>query len=321
MGQLRALFTKALGEQQFSGTPKELYEPFEYILSMGGKRMRPVLLLHACEMFGEDASKALNQALAIELFHNFTLIHDDIMDRAPLRRGLPTVHDKFNSSTAILCGDAMMVFAYRYLVKTDTNLLPSLLEIFNNCAVMVCEGQQMDMNYEKMDGLNVEDYLKMIELKTATLLATSMKIGAITGGASEEDANHLYNFGKFLGISFQLKDDWLDSFGDAEKVGKLHGGDIIQNKKTFLLLEAFHIADEQSRHELNACFSDSAIDANVKVKKVLEIFSRLRIDQITLTEIEKYFNTALNYLDAVSLPPERKEILRQLANELLHRQV
>jgi geranylgeranyl diphosphate synthase type II len=317
--ELQKFFNNALTAEQFSGTPKELYEPLGYILRLGGKRMRPVMLLHACEMFGQDASKALPQAIAIELFHNFTLMHDDIMDHAPLRRGLPTVHEKYNSTVAILSGDAMLVMAYKYLITADDALLRILVEIFNDCAIRVCEGQQLDMNFEKTDGLDVNDYLYMIELKTAALIATSLKMGALVAGASAADCIQIYEFGKHLGISFQLKDDWLDTFGSAEKVGKQPGGDIIQNKKTYLLIEALNIADAQTKSELNRWFSGEAFDSSQKVKSVTEIFKTLQIDHVAERESEKHFLTAFQHLDAVSLPNERKEILISLAKGLLER--
>jgi geranylgeranyl pyrophosphate synthase len=202
------------------------------------------MLLMACEMFGTSATKALPQAFAVELFHNFTLIHDDIMDEAPLRRGRPSVHKKFGASTAILSGDAMLVYAYEYLVKADAKVVSELLRVFNLCATRVCEGQQLDMNYEMSNKVTTKDYLIMIELKTAALLAASLQLGAIVGGASPKDSQHLYEFGGQLGVSFQLRDDLLDAFGESEKIGKQRGGDIVQNKKTFLFLEAMRIAEE-----------------------------------------------------------------------------
>lgn len=316
---LQKIFNEELKSQRFSGSPKELYEPFDYILGLGGKRMRPVLLLHACELFGGDAFAALPQAVAIELFHNFTLIHDDIMDRAPLRRGLPSVHEKFNSTIAILSGDAMLVVAYKYLVQADSTLLPVLLKLFNDCAVKVCEGQQMDMNFETTWQLSVADYLRMIELKTATLMATSLKMGAILGGAPDNDAEHLYNFGKHLGISFQLKDDWLDSFGNAEKVGKQPGGDIIQNKKTFLIIEAMNNADEATKQKFNVWYSREDFNPEEKVDAVLQLFNRLGINDRTKKEMQKHFDVARYHLDQLSVGETSKAGLRRWSESLLHR--
>jgi geranylgeranyl diphosphate synthase type II len=254
---LQQLFNNELKKLSFSRQPHNLYDPFKYMLNLGGKRMRPVMLLMACEMFGTDGTKAIPQAIALELFHNFTLIHDDIMDRAPLRRGKPSVHQKYGSATAILSGDAMLIYAYQYLIKTSFTPIEKLVSVFNDCAISVCEGQQMDMNFEDADAVSVEQYFEMIDLKTATLLAASLRVGAMIGGASEQDAEHIEHFGKNLGVAFQLKDDWLDAFGEAGKTGKQRGGDIIQNKKTFLLLEALRRADDDTKTELNQYFISS----------------------------------------------------------------
>ncbi|MEO6165907.1 MAG: polyprenyl synthetase family protein [Chitinophagales bacterium] len=317
---LRELFEDELKSIHFSGAPKELYEPFSYMLGLGGKRMRPVMLLHAAEMFGADATSAMPQALAIELFHNFTLIHDDIMDNAPLRRGLPTVHKKFNSPVAILSGDAMLVTAYKYLVQSEPSVLARLINIFNDCAIKVCEGQQLDMNFETAETLDAAGYLNMIELKTATLIASSLKIGAMIGGASAEDAEHLYNFGKHLGISFQLKDDWLDSFGSAAKFGKQPGGDIIQNKKTFLLIEAMNSVDEVLKPELQYWYRQQQFDPQVKVAAVVRIFNELGISELTQLETAKHFDKSMEHIEQLSLPESHKTGLRQLSHNLLHRE-
>ena len=233
----------ALKDKKYGSNPKELYEPIAYIMSLGGKRLRPVLVFIATDMFDGDAAKALHPALAIELFHNFTLVHDDLMDKAPLRRNQPTVHEKWNNNIAILSGDAMMVRAYQELCLADPSMLPQLLEIFSDTAVKVCEGQQYDMNYESMTKVSIQQYIKMIELKTAVLLGGALKIGAVIGGAREEDAQRLYDFGKHIGIAFQLQDDILDVYADAAKFGKQKGGDIIANKKTYLLLKAIEMAE------------------------------------------------------------------------------
>ena len=228
---------EALKAKNYGSNPKELYEPIAYIMSLGGKRLRPVLVFMACDFFDGDISQALHPAIAIELFHNFTLVHDDLMDNAPLRRNQPTVHEKWNSSIAILSGDVMMVRAYQELCQAKVNYLPELLKVFSETAVKVCEGQQYDMNYESMQKVSIAQYLKMIELKTAVLLGGALKIGSIVGGAKEEEAQLLFDFGKNIGIAFQLQDDILDVYADAAKFGKQKGGDIIANKKTYLLLK------------------------------------------------------------------------------------
>ncbi|HYV95133.1 MAG TPA: polyprenyl synthetase family protein [Chitinophagales bacterium] len=318
--KLQQLFEEELRKQRFNRQPRNLYEPFEYILGLSGKRMRPVMLMMACEMFGIEASNAIPQAIAIELFHNFTLIHDDIMDRAPLRRGMPAVHEKFNQTIAILSGDAMLVYAYHFLIQTKFSPVEKLVSIFNDCAIKVCEGQQTDMNFETAGDVSVEDYLFMIELKTATLLAASLQIGALVGGAPDADANHIYEFGRELGIAFQLKDDWLDAFGDADKTGKQTGGDIIQHKKTFLFLEAIKLADGSSRNELLNLFSSNEKQGEKQVKTVLEIFRRLNIDHITKEQSDRHYANAISYLEKVSLTEQEKKPLRNLAAALMQRE-
>lgn len=319
IAELQQLFDATLKKQQFSDSPRELYLPFDYILGLPGKRMRPVLLLHACEMFGTEAEHALPQALAIELFHNFSLIHDDIMDHAPLRRGVAAVHKKFGSTTAILSGDAMLVMAYKYLVKADFAMLGQLLDIFNDCATKVCEGQQYDMNFETMDDISVADYLTMIELKTATLLAASLQIGALIGGAAPSEALRLFQFGKQLGVSFQLRDDWLDTFGDAEKIGKQAGGDIIQNKKTYLLIEAMQHSDEESRKQLQHWYRLPQFDPEEKVSVVTKLFIGNGIRERTEATTAYYFEQAMSHLEKLQVPDINKAMLRSWAKQLLER--
>ncbi|MEO5675347.1 MAG: polyprenyl synthetase family protein [Chitinophagales bacterium] len=317
--ELQQLFNNELKKLSFSRQPNNLYDPFKYMLDLGGKRMRPVMLLMACEMFGADGTKAISQAIALELFHNFTLIHDDIMDRAPLRRGKPSVHQKYGSATAILSGDAMLIYAYQYLIKTSFSPIEKLVSVFNDCAISICEGQQMDMNFEKGDTVSVEQYFEMIDLKTATLLAASMRVGAMIGGASEQDAEHTEHFGKNLGVAFQLKDDWLDAFGEAGKTGKQRGGDIIQNKKTFLLLEALRRADDDTKTELNQYFMSSGNDPEKKVGRVLEIFNSLQLDLVTRQAIEEYFSKALLSLQKIEVGQELKLPLKNLIEIMMQR--
>lgn len=317
--ELQELFNAELKLHSFTGTPGELYEPFGYMLGLGGKRLRPVLLLHTCELFCGDPMPAMPQAMAVELFHNFTLIHDDIMDHAPMRRGLKTVHEQFNHATAILSGDAMLVMAYKFLVQADAARLPQLLDLFNDTAIKVCEGQQYDMNFENAAGLTVADYLRMIELKTAVLLAAALNFGAVIGGANSDDARYLYDFGRELGISFQLRDDWLDSFGSAQQVGKQQGGDILQNKKTFLMIEAMQQGDEKLRAALQHWYTVREFNPEEKIASVISLFNSLGISERTLEETNRHFRLAMSFLDRLGIPEDKKETLRSFSESLLHR--
>ncbi len=284
-----------------------LHEPVQYILSLGGKRIRPVLVLLAGNAFNADKSQLLNAALAVEIFHNFSLVHDDIMDRAPLRRGKETVHKKWNENTGILSGDAMLIEAYKQLTLTGGKHLEKLFDLFNTTSIEVCEGQQLDMDFENRTDVTVEDYLEMIRLKTAVLLGCSLKMGAILGDASAKDADHLYNFGIHAGIAFQIQDDFLDAFGDTNEVGKQTGGDIISNKKTFLSIMAMGLAEVDKRKELeNIYFQNSIADSGAKVERVLTIFRELRIDQITAKESLYQFELAQKELDSTSLDENQK---------------
>jgi len=313
----------ALKDKKYGANPRELYDPICYIMSLGGKRMRPVLVMMACDFFGGDQSKALQPALAIELFHNFTLVHDDIMDKAPLRRNHPTIHSKWDEPTAILSADAMMVIAYQELCKADISILPALLEIFSDCAVKVCEGQQMDMNFEKQEDVSILHYLKMIELKTAVLLAGSLKIGAIVAGASKEDQQAIYNFGKHIGIAFQLQDDILDVFATDEKFGKQKGGDIISNKKTYLLLKAVELAkgNRFMNEELQMWIHAPEFDAQQKVEAVTNIYNFLNVKQLATNEMQKQYEKALTFLASVNVSENKKQELISFADGLMVRQI
>ena len=311
---------------ELSVPPAELYEPIRYMLSLGGKRIRPLFVMMASDLFG-GADNAIHAALAMELFHNFTLVHDDIMDNAPLRRNKPTVHSKWNNSTAILSGDVMMVKAYQLLgrSKLPVEILNPVLTAFNEMAVKVCEGQQWDLNYEQVLKISIPQYFKMIELKTAVLLAACMKIGALIGGAKEEDAKNLYEFGKNTGVAFQLQDDLLDVYGEEEKFGKQKGGDIIANKKTFLLLKASDIAT--SNHYLSeelyqwmGVKTNSEKDSLTKVEAVIKIYNFVNIKKVTEEEINSYHQKALAALEKVSAPAEKKKILAAFTSALLQRQ-
>ncbi|HYK46199.1 MAG TPA: polyprenyl synthetase family protein, partial [Parafilimonas sp.] len=308
--ELTEQFSQRFTISHFPIQPKTLYEANDYFLGLGGKRIRPVMCLMGNELFDEINPDAWHVATAIELFHNFTLIHDDIMDAAPLRRGLQTVHQKFGTSTALLAGDVMLVVAYEYLNKIHTGCIRPIINLFSKTAKQVCEGQQLDMDFEKADSVSLDDYLKMIELKTSVLLAASLQMGAILGGAGEGNSNHLYQFGKNLGIAFQVQDDYLDAFGDPEKFGKAAGGDIRQNKKTFLLIHAFETADAQQKAELNILISENAND---KVDRVLKIFRDCNVDDWAKELKQDYLNKALYHLDEIAVLSARKKPLLELA--------
>jgi geranylgeranyl diphosphate synthase type II len=314
---------QALKEKNYGSNPKELYDPITYIMSLGGKRMRPVLVFLACDLFGGNTSNAIHPALAIELFHNFTLVHDDIMDNAPLRRNQATVHEKWNNNIAILSGDAMIVKAYQELCKADTKILPQLLEIFSDTAIKVCEGQQLDMNYEKVSKVSIAQYLKMIELKTAVLLGGALKIGAILGDAVEEDAQRLYNFGKHIGIAFQLQDDILDVYADETKFGKQKGGDIIANKKTYLLLKAIEIAEgnRYMKEELHQWINAPQFNATEKVEAVTSIYNFLNVKELARNEMKKHYELAITFLKDIPVAENKKQALIDFADSLMVREV
>ncbi len=315
--ELSLEFKKKFEIRHFPQEPASLYEPGEYFLGLGGKRVRPVICLMGNELFDEIGNDAYNVATAIELFHNFTLVHDDIMDAAPLRRGMPTVHTKYNPSTALLTGDVMMIVAYDYLNKINTAYLHRILHLFNRTAKEVCEGQQMDMDFEKLETVSPEDYIRMIELKTSVLLAASVQMGAILGGASEHNCGHLYEFGRNLGIAFQIQDDYLDAFGDPAKFGKDAGGDIRQNKKTFLLIHALETANAAQKAELLQLMRDNPND---KVAKVLDIFKACNVDEWAKQLKQQYLDKALFHLDEVAVTAVRKKPLMQLAAFLIQRE-
>jgi len=319
--KLRALFLQYLEDNHFGQAPQELYEPINYILSIGGKRMRPVLLLLACQMFNDEVEEALPAALAVEVFHNFTLLHDDIMDDADLRRGKPTVHEKYDTNTAILSGDVMMIYAYHYLSKSPNHLIVNLLNIINRIAIGVCEGQQYDINFETADTVTIPEYLKMITYKTGVLLSGSMQMGALIGGANEQDAQHVANFGRDVGIAFQLQDDILDTFGDPAKFGKKVGGDIIQNKKTFLVLKTLELANFADAENLRALMQTHPDDPSNKINEVKALFEQYNVRAIAEKEMDTYLADALAHLDAVNVADSRKSEIRELARYLIKREV
>ncbi|TAK34767.1 MAG: polyprenyl synthetase family protein [Saprospiraceae bacterium] len=318
-------FEHHLKDHLFHQPPAELYAPANYILQLGGKRLRPAMLMLGYYLFREDVEKSLPAALAIEVFHNFTLVHDDIMDAAPLRRGHPTVHQKYNTNTGILSGDVMLAQAYNCLLQLEATdaLVRSLTTIFTQTAIEVCQGQQLDMNFENRQDVTIEEYLKMIELKTSVLVAAALKMGALLAGATPTDAQHLYEFGRHLGLAFQLQDDLLDTFGDAGKFGKKAGGDICQNKKTYLYLKALEIADPGLKKELeNWYISPTHTNAaDEKIRRITQIFQKLHIGEITENLKEKYQRQAIVHLDKVSAPTDKKKMLENFATLLMNREL
>ena len=314
---------QALKNKSYGSNPKELYDPIEYIMSLGGKRMRPALVFIGCDFFGGNVEKALHPAIAVELFHNFTLMHDDIMDNAPLRRNQTTVHEKWNNNVAVLSGDAMLVKAYQELCKSDSATLPQLLTIFSDIAIKVCEGQQFDMNFEKLQKVSIAEYLKMIELKTSVLLGGSLKMGALLANANEKDAQKLYDFGKHIGIAFQLQDDILDVYADAEKFGKQVGGDIIANKKTFLLLKALEMVEGNRfmKEELHMWLNAPHFDPAEKVAAITSIYNFLNVREIARHEMKKHYDIALTFLNDISVADTKKQELIAFADSLMVRVV
>jgi len=315
--QLSQQFAQYFDQRRFPAEPATLYEANEYFLKMGGKRVRPVLCLMGNELFDDINPDAWEVATAIELFHNFTLIHDDIMDKAPLRRGMETLHKKYGESTAILAGDVMQVAAYEHLNKVNTTFLRQVSGLFNTTARQVCEGQQIDMDFEKKEMVGHDEYLKMIELKTSVLLAASLKMGAILGGAGERNQNLLYEFGRKLGLAFQVQDDYLDAFGDPDKFGKQVGGDILSNKKTFLLIHALEAAPPTQQKELKNLLQNNSED---KVQKVLQLFHDCKVDAWALQLKNQFLDEALHHLEDIAVLSVRKEPLKQLALYLIQRE-
>ncbi len=304
----------------YGEAPAELYEPITYIMSLGGKRFRPLLTLLAASIFDTDLEKAIKPAMAVEVFHNFTLMHDDIMDRAPLRRGMPTVHEKWNANTAILSGDVMLIRAYDLLLDIQREQLRAVLNRFNQTAAEVCEGQQLDMNFETRWDVTEEEYIGMIRLKTSVLLGFALELGGMIAGADDETVKLLYAAGENMGIGFQLKDDLLDVFGDPEKFGKQVGGDIIANKKTFLLIEALSKAEGQLKTELDQWLSLDTFDSAEKVRAVTEIYDKLEIRAFTEHKINEYFSRGIASLQQLRTDSVQKEVLLQFVEQLVARE-
>ncbi|MBQ6063642.1 MAG: polyprenyl synthetase family protein [Prevotella sp.] len=296
--------------------PESLYAPIKYVLSLGGKRIRPILMMLSYNLYKDDPERILGAACAIETYHNYTLLHDDLMDNAPIRRGHQTVHAKWDANTAILSGDSMLVTAYQQMLETHNF---QALELFTETALEIGEGQQYDMDFETRMDVTEEEYIEMIRLKTSVLLACAMKIGAILAGATDEDANNLYRFGEQIGLAFQLQDDYLDVYGDTEVFGKAIGGDITSNKKTYMLINAINRANDKQREELGYWLSATDFDAKEKIDAVTRLYDEIGIDRLAQQKIEYYFEQSRKYLDAVNVPEERKTELRKYAAEMMKR--
>jgi geranylgeranyl diphosphate synthase type II len=317
-----SLFTDYLQKHPLVKVPHTLYEPADYILALGGKRLRPVFALMGSDLYSQNTAGALKVAMAVEVFHNFTLVHDDIMDQSDIRRGKPTVHKKYDINTAILSGDVMLIKSYEYLLDhSDPVLVKSLLNEFNKMAVEVCEGQQYDVDFENRDDVTIQQYLHMITLKTAVLLACSLKMGAMVGGASESDCTHLYEFAKNYGIAFQLQDDYLDTFGNADEVGKKIGGDIIKNKKTYLYLKALELCDDHQQQTLRHLYSELnvSISDDEKITTVTQIFRKTHVEEYSKQLIEVYRDLAYSHLSACKIDENSRNQIGEYMNGLLFR--
>lgn len=317
--QLLELFENYLAQMEVPIEPERLYAPLTYSMSGGGKRLRPMLLLLSCGAYSDDVKVALPAATAVEVFHNFTLLHDDIMDNALVRRGKPSVYAKWGANVAILSGDVMLIRAYDLLCKSPEELLPRILDIFNKMAAEVCEGQQYDMDFEQRQKVTVVDYMTMIELKTSVLLAGSAAIGAVIGGASEEDCKRLYRFAVELGLAFQLQDDLLDSFGTEKELGKRIGGDILEGKQTYLMVTALSRADESTREILRSTHLDKSLSDEEKIERIKQVYLDLDVPHLTEQQISLRFERALGILDTLSVEPSRTEGLREFARSLMGR--
>ena len=319
-GVLRQLVAESLENCCFNGSPSELYEPIYYTMSQGGKRIRPVLVLMSCDMFGGDIRKALPGAIGLEIFHNFTLLHDDIMDLAPLRRGQETVFKKWGTNVAVLSGDTMFAKAYEQIFRLDVPDLKPVLELFTQTAIEVCEGQQMDLNFESAGPeLQLTDYLSMIRLKTAVLIAACLKTGAMVALAGISNETMSYKFGENLGMAFQIRDDYLDAFGDSDTFGKITGGDILSSKRTFLYVKCLEVAAPDERNELIRIYNGNTLPPDKKISAVLHIYRQNKIDALTDAAVNEYYLRAMKILDDITVDPERKQILREMASSLMER--
>lgn len=318
--EILSMVNEFLANLPYERKPKSLYEPIRYVLSMGGKRIRPTLMLLGYNLFKDNPEKILMNAVALETYHNYTLLHDDLMDNADLRRGHETVHKKWNANTAILSGDSMLVLAYERMAQCDEKHLAKVLKLFTTTALEIGEGQQFDMEFENRNDVKEEEYIEMIRLKTSVLLACALKMGAILADASDEDAENLYKFGEQIGLAFQLQDDYLDVYGDTKVFGKEIGGDITSNKKTYMLINAFNLANDTQRAELQKWVDAKDFDRTEKVAAVTRLYNEIGIDKLAQDKIAYYFEQSKKYLDAVNVPAERKEKLAKYAQKMMKRQ-
>lgn len=318
--QILKLVNDYLVQLPYDRRPASLYEPIRYVLSMGGKRIRPVLMLLSYNLFKEDPETILMPACALETYHNYTLLHDDLMDNADLRRGHKTVHKKWNANTAILSGDSMLVLAYQRMQQCSSDKMAEVLALFTETALEIGEGQEYDMAFEHRDDVSEEEYIEMIRLKTSVLLACALKIGAILAGASKEDADNLYRFGEQIGLAFQLQDDFLDVYGDTRVFGKAIGGDITSNKKTFMLINALNHANEEQRRQLESWIGATEFDRDEKVAAVTRLYNEIGIDRMAQDKIAYYFEQSRKYLQAVSVDESRKAELAAYAQRMMNRQ-
>ena len=318
--EILKMVNEFLDHLSYDRNPESLYEPIKYVLSMGGKRIRPTLMLLAYNLYKENPEDILMNACALETYHNYTLLHDDLMDNADMRRGHLTVHKKWNDNTAILSGDSMLVLAFQRMMQCDTKHLKDILDLFTVTALEIGEGQQYDMEFETRNDVKEEEYIEMIRLKTSVLLACALKIGAILADASAEDADNLYKFGEQIGLAFQLQDDYLDVYGDSKVFGKEIGGDITSNKKTYMLINAFNKANDAQRKELTRWVSAHDFDRNEKVDAVTRLYNEIGINQLVQDKIAYYFEQSKKFLDAVNVPEEKKEELRKYAQKMMKRQ-
>jgi len=320
INEISQIISAELEQINWNKEPQGLYEPIGYVLSMGGKRIRPALTLMACNLFSDDVQPAVNSALGLEIFHNFTLLHDDIMDKADIRRGQPTVHKKWDDNTAILSGDVMQISAYQFMAQTPADQLKRSLDLFSQTAAEICEGQQYDVEFEQREKVEADEYLEMIRLKTAVLLGASLQIGAWIGGAGEEDAQLLYDFGINIGLAFQLKDDLLDVYGDAATFGKRIGGDILCNKKTYMLIHALQLAKDNDALELQKWIEVSEIlQEEEKIFAVTSLYNQLGVKQICEDKMQFFYSKAVANLDKVSIFNNKKQELRNIADKLMFR--
>ena len=318
--EIQEKIEREIGQLEFDCPPKSLYEPITYILSLGGKRIRPALVLMAYNLYREDVEKAIRPAIGLEVFHNFTLLHDDLMDQADKRRSKPTVHKVWNANTAILSGDAMLIAAYQLIGETAPEHLKEVLDLFTRTALEICGGQQYDMEFESRMDVSEEEYLEMIRLKTAVLLACSLKTGAILGGASQEDAENLYRFGINIGLAFQLQDDLLDVYGDTKTFGKNIGGDILCNKKTFLLINALCRAEGEQKAQLEHWIARKDFDAAEKIAAVTNIYNVLGLKELSEAKMQTYYAEGMKNLAALSVSEERLAVLKEVTSRLMFRQ-